>query len=72
MTERELKAVAVGIITYCQIVQTKALPAYDEETQTLEGSAYLDSAALDKTLEICSNSILDDLELFEADDDDDS
>lgn len=65
MNDRELRAAAVGIITYCSIVQTGEPPKLDCEDQILEAAAYLDNAILDKTLEICSFADLDGLELFE-------
>lgn len=68
MTDRELRAAAVGIITYCSILQTGAAPELDTEEQILEAVAYLDNAILDKTLEICTYADLDGLELFEEED----
>ena len=69
MTERELKAAAVGIITYCSLCQTGEPPELDAEDQIMEASAYLDNEILDKALEICSYAYLDDIELSEMDDD---
>lgn len=68
MTDRELKAVAVGIITYCSICQTGEPPDFDEEEQMIETTAFLDNSILEMTLEICSAADLDDMELFEAED----
>ena len=65
MTDRELRAAAVGIITYCSMCQTGEPPNLDEEEQILEAAAYLDNEILDKALEICSYADLDGLELFE-------
>lgn len=68
MTDRELRAAAVGIITYCSMCQTGEPPNLDEEEQILEAAAYLDNEILDKALEICSYADLDGLELFEEED----
>lgn len=65
MNDRELRAAAVGIITYCSICQTGEPPELDSEDQIMEASAYLDNEILDKALEICSYADLDDMELFE-------
>lgn len=65
MTDRELRAAAVGIITYCSMCQTGEPPNLNEEEQILEAAAYLDNEILDKALEICSYADLDGLELFE-------
>lgn len=69
MNDRELKAAAVGIITYCSICQTGEPPTLDSEDQIIEAAAYLDTVVLDKALEICSYADLDDIELAEEDDD---
>jgi len=66
MTERELKAAAFGIITYCSICQTGEPPALDTDEQIIEAAAFLDNAILEATLEICASADLDGLELFEA------
>lgn len=68
MTDRELRAAAVGIITYCSMCQTGQPPNLDEEEQIVEAAAYLDNETFDKALEICSYADLDSIELFEADD----
>lgn len=68
MNDRELRAAAVGIITYCSIMQTGEPPELDNEEQILEAAAFLDNAILDTTLEICSYADLDGLELFEEED----
>lgn len=65
MTDRELRAAAVGIITYCSMCQTGEPPNLNEEEQILEAAAYLDNEILDKALEICSYADLDGLELLE-------
>lgn len=65
MTDRELRAAAVGIITYCSMCQTGEPPNLNEEEQIVEAAAYLDNEILDKALEICSYADLDGLELFE-------
>ena len=67
MTDRELKAVAVGIITYCYIEQTGTVPCIDGDSQIMETSAVLDNAIFDKVLEICSYVDLDSIELFQED-----
>ena len=69
MNDRELKAAAVGIITYCYIVQTGEAPTLDAENQIMEAGAVLDNAIFDKALEICSMADLDSVELFEEDED---
>ena len=66
MTERELKAAAFGIITYCSICQTGEPPALDTDEQIIEAAAFLDDNILELTLEICSGADLDGLEMFEA------
>ena len=66
MNDRELRAAAVGIITYCSIAQTGQVPMLDEEEQMVETSAFLDNAIFDKALEICSYADLDDIQLEEA------
>lgn len=66
MTERELKAAAFGIITYCSICQTGEPPTLDTDEQIIEAAAFLDDNILELTLEICSSADLDGLEMFEA------
>ena len=66
MTERELRAAAFGIITYCSICQTGEPPALNSEAQIVEASAFLDDAILETTIEICAAADLDGLELLEA------
>lgn len=68
MTDRELRAAAVGIITYCSMCQTGQPPDLDEEEQIMEAAAYLDNETFDKALEICSYADLDGIELFEEED----
>ena len=68
MTDRELKAVAVGIITYCYIEQTGTVPCIDGNSQIMETSAVLDNAIFDKVLEICSMADMDSIELFQGED----
>ena len=63
MTERELKAAAVGIITYCSLCQTGQAPKLDEESQMIENAAFLDNNMFESALEICSVANLDGLEL---------
>ena len=65
MTERELKAAAFGIITYCSICQTGEPPTLDSEEQIVETSAILNDDIMELTLEICSAADLDGLEMFE-------
>jgi len=67
MTDNELKAAAVGIITYCYIEQTGHAPALDDESQIIEAEAYLNDAIFDKTLELCSLADMDSIELFRED-----
>ena len=69
MNDRELRAVAFGIITYCSICQTGEPPRLDAEDQIILATAYLDNEIFEKTLEICSYANLDDIELAEEDDD---
>lgn len=66
MTERELKAAAFGIITYCSICQTGEPPTLDSEEQIVETSAILNDDILELTLEICASADLDGLELLES------
>lgn len=66
MTNRELKAAAFGIITYCSICQTGEPPTLDSEEQIVETSAILNDDILELTLEICASADLDGLELFES------
>ena len=68
MTDRELRAAAVGIITYCSMCQTGEPPNLNEEEQIVEAAAYLDNETFDKALEICFYADLDGLELFEEED----
>lgn len=63
MTERELKAAAVGIITYCSLCQTGHAPEFDSENQMVEAAAFLDNNVFESALEICSAANLDGLEL---------
>lgn len=63
MTERELKAAAVGIITYCSLCQTGQAPELDTENQMIETAAFLDNNMFEVALEICSSANLDGLEL---------
>lgn len=63
MTERELKAAAVGIITYCSLCQTGKAPELDAENQMIETAAFLDNNMFEAALEICSAANLDGLEL---------
>lgn len=67
MNDRELRAAAVGIITYCSICQTGEPPELDSEEQIVEAAAVLDNAILDKVLEICSYADLDEIEFAEID-----
>lgn len=69
MNDRELKAAAVGIITYCYIMQTGEPPTLDVENQIVEAAAILENSVFDKALEICSMADLDSVELFEEDED---
>ena len=66
MTERELRAAAFGIITYCSICQTGEPPALNSEEQIVEAAAILNDNIMELTLEICSAANLDGLEMFEA------
>jgi hypothetical protein len=66
MNDRELQAAAVGIITYCSILQTGEPPKLDEENQIIETAAILENEILEATLEILSEAELDGLELYEA------
>ena len=66
MTDRELRAAAVGIITYCSICQTGQPPDLDEENEIVEAAAMLDNATFEMALEICSMADLDGMELFES------
>ena len=66
MTERELKAAAFGIITYCSICQTGEPPLLNSEEQIVEAAAVLNDDILELTLEICASANLDCLEMFEA------
>jgi hypothetical protein len=68
MTENEMKAACIGILTYCQIVQTREPPAYDDDGN-IECAAVLDEEAMEKTLEILSMASTDEAELFSAEDD---
>jgi hypothetical protein len=65
MTERELSAAAVGIITYCSLCQTGEPPQIDSEEKIIEAAAFLDSKIFDTALQICSAADLDGLDLFE-------
>ncbi len=65
MTDNELKAAAVGIITYVCIMQTGEPPEIDKDGQIVEASAILDNAILEQTLEICSVADVSSVELFE-------
>lgn len=65
MTERELSAAAVGIITYCSLCQTGETPQINSEEKKIEAAAFLDSAVFDMALQICSSADLDGLDLFE-------
>lgn len=67
MTDRELKAAAVGIITYCYMMQTGEPPTLDVEEQIVEAGAILDNAVFDKALEICSIADMDSIELTQED-----
>lgn len=68
MTDEELKAVAVGIITYVSIMQTGKPPEIDEDGQIVEASAILDNAILEQALAICSAADVSSVELFEEND----
>ena len=68
MNDRELKAAAVGIITYCYIMQTGEPPTLDVENQIIEAAAILDNSVFDKALEICSMANMDSIELTQEDD----
>ena len=68
MTDNELKAAAMGIITYVCIMQTGKPPEIDEDGQIVEASAILDNAILEQTLAICSAADVSSVELFEEDD----
>lgn len=67
MNDRELRAAAIGIITYCHMCQTGEMPELDPGNQILEAAAVLDNAILDKVLEICSYADLDEIEFAEID-----
>lgn len=64
MTERELKAAAVGIITYVHIMQTGEPPKMEDGTFVMETAAFLDNNAFDTTLGICTYANLDMVELL--------
>lgn len=64
MTDRELKAAAVGIITYCSLCQTGHAPELDSENQMIETAAFLDNNTFESALEICSAANLDGVALF--------
>lgn len=68
MNDRELKAAAVGIITYCYIMQNGEPPTLDVENQIVEAAAILDNSVFDKALEICSMADMDSIELTQEDD----
>ena len=68
MNDREVKAAAVGIITYCYIIQTGEPPTLDVENQIVEAAAILDNSVFDKALEICSMANMDSIELTQEDD----
>ena len=68
MNEREIRAVAFGIITYVHMCQTGNPPQIDADEQIIEASAILDNDIFEKTLEICSVANLDGVELFEETD----
>lgn len=70
MTDNELKAAAVGIITYVSLIQNGEIPSITPG-EVLDNGAYLDNALFDKALELCSLANIDDVELYEAGDDDD-
>ena len=65
MTERELSAAAVGIITYCSLCQIGETPQIDSEEKIIEAAAFLDSKIFDTALQICLAADLDGLNLFE-------
>lgn len=64
MTDRELKAAAVGIITYCSLCQTGHPPELDSENQIIESAAFLDNNTFESALAICSAANLDGVALF--------
>jgi hypothetical protein len=69
VTENELKAAAIGIIIYAQIIQTGEPPEIDPETLIVNAGAILDNAVLDTTLGLCNYISIDDLELAEVEPD---
>ena len=70
MTENELKAAAVGIITYVSLIQNDCIPAITPG-EVLDNGAFLDNVMFDKALELCSLADMDEVELYQAEDDED-
>ena len=70
MTDNELKAAAVGIITYASMIQTDDVPEISPEGW-IESGAFLDNVTFDKALELCSLIDIDNIELYEEEDEDD-
>lgn len=68
MNENEMKAASLGILTYCQIMQTGVAPSFDDEGY-LECTAVLDEEVMEQTLEILSMASTDDAVLFVPEDD---
>lgn len=72
MTETELRAAAMGIITYVSIVQTGHPPDEVDEDGFIEVAACLNDIAFERALEICADADMSAAELFtESEDDED-
>lgn len=69
LSDRELKIAAMAIITYVSIVQTGEPPEIGDD-DIIEAAAFLDDEAFEQTLEICSMSDIDALEMYEELEDD--
>lgn len=67
MTDRELQAVSIGIITYIYIIENGHLPEWGDNGGIEVGAELIDEA-FEATLEMCSMMDMDQLELFTLED----
>lgn len=70
INDRDLRLAAMAIITYVGITQTGSPPKIGDDG-IIEAGAYLDNEVFEQTLEIISMGDIDQIEMYEVDDEED-
>lgn len=70
ISDRDLRLAAMAIITYVGITQTGSPPQIGDDG-IIEAGAYLDNEVFEQTLEIISMGDIDQIEMYEVDDEED-